>query len=79
MCEPIEMLVGWPSYFFAGEGTIVEYEGSVHAALFSREECVKAFILMSQRIKRAAEKTQDDDVKRALPPTESTFHLSNKL
>jgi hypothetical protein len=27
--------VGWLSYFFAGEETIVEYEGSVHAALFS--------------------------------------------
>jgi hypothetical protein len=36
--------------FLPGEGTIVEYEGSVHAALFSGKN-VKAFILMSQRIK----------------------------
>jgi hypothetical protein len=61
---------------FAGEGTIVEYEGRYHA-LFSRGKCVKAFILMSQRIKRLL-KRRKMMTSKALPPTESTFHLSNK-
>jgi hypothetical protein len=56
---------------FAGEGTIVEYEGSVHAALFSgKAESIHSHVTAYQE---RAEKTQDDDQN---TNKESSFHLA---
>jgi hypothetical protein len=61
---------------FAGEGTIVEYEGSVHAALFSGKnaaESIHSHVTAYQT--GLAEKTQDDDQKSSATNKENTLHL----
>jgi hypothetical protein len=52
---------------FAGEATLLEYEGSVHAALFSGKNAAKIVHSHVTYQRGLAEKTQDDHQKSSAP------------